>query len=142
MNPQNPNLSNKSIWVAVAITVGIWGCSQNQGVSPAEKIKILESRCLQLEQDSLAISEMREQLAKTVALLEKKLENHVQVVQERNELRSLSDLRTGERDAAQLRGDMLKKGLQDLLEQDDAMTSTARQPVTRVSTGLPIPGKL
>ena len=50
MNELNP--SNRNLLIAIAVTLGIWGCAQNPGPSPkvqAEKIKTLEERLSKME---------------------------------------------------------------------------------------------
>ena len=52
MNELNP--SNRNLFIAIAVTLGIWGCAQNPGPSPkvqAEKIKTLEERLSKMEDD-------------------------------------------------------------------------------------------
>ena len=121
MNELNP--SNRNLLIAIAVTLGIWGCAQNPGPSPkvqAEKIKTLE-------EDRTA--------------LEKKLIHHKEVVQERDELKALTDVRTSERDASQLRCELFKKGLQELLGQDDSMISTSKPAPSRATAGIPFTSK-
>ena len=63
--------------------------------------------------------------------MQKDVEAGKLVAKERDELRQQMDQRTGERDQLQTRCDKLKKGLQTLLGQDDAMTpARPGNPVT------------
>ena len=50
MNELNP--SNRNLLIAIAVTLGIWGCAQNPGPSPkaqAEKIKTPKSPMSQIK---------------------------------------------------------------------------------------------
>lgn len=135
--------SNKTVVLALMITLGLWGCSSS-GPSPkmqAERIKSLEERLAKMEGDYQAILGHREELQAKVETLEEKLVNHKKVVQEREELRNLSEQRKSERDALNIRCEMFKKGLQELIGQDEAMITLGRPTGATVTYGLPIPGK-
>ena len=57
MNELNP--SNRNLLIAIAVTLGIWGCAQNPGPSPkvqAEKIKTLEE--FKRRETELAVQEL------------------------------------------------------------------------------------
>jgi hypothetical protein len=133
--------ANKALIVMVVAGLGVWGCAKgpaNQQAAQAERIKVLESKCTKLEEDYRAVATARDQAKKRLAVLEeekaqlqKELELHQIVVKERDELRRQLEQRTGERDVLQSRCDRLKKGLQSLLGQDDAMAPPATpNPVT------------
>jgi len=141
------NYSNRNLFIAIAITLSIWGCAQNPGPSPkvqAEKIKTLEERISKMEEDHLLLIANRDQLKTRIsaleedrAALESKLVNHKAVVQERDDLKTMVEVRTGEKEAIQLRCELFKKGLQDLIGQDDSMLSTAKPVLSRVTAGIP-----
>ena len=145
MNDFNP--SNRNIFIAIVVTLGIWGCPQNPGPSPkvqAEKIKTLEERIAKMEDEHQALLSNRDQMKTRItaleedrSALEKKLIHHKEVVQERDELKALADLRTSERDASQLRCELFKKGLQELLGQDESMISTSKPSSSRATAGIP-----
>ena len=145
MNDFNP--SNRNIFIAIVVTLGIWGCSQNPGPSPkvqAEKIKTLEERIAKMEDEHQALLSNRDQMKTRItaleddrSALEKKLIHHKEVVQERDELKALANLRTSERDASQLRCELFKKGLQELLGQDESMISTSKPSSSRATAGIP-----
>jgi len=149
MNELNP--SNRNLLIAIAVTLGIWGCAQNPGPSPkvqAEKIKTLEERLSKMEDDHQILLSTRDQMKSRISALEedrnaleKKLIHHKEVVQERDELKALTDVRTSERDASQLRCELFKKGLQELLGQDDSMISTSRPAPSRATAGIPFTSK-
>lgn len=136
-------LSNKTVVAALLITLALWGCSRS-GPDPkvqAERIQSLEERLAKMESDYQAIIAHREELLGKVTALEDKLVLHKKVVQERDELRNISEQRKGERDALQIRCEMFKRGLQELIGQDESMISLGRPSAVTVTAGLPIPGK-
>jgi hypothetical protein len=116
--------------VTLVVLFGLWGCARGPG-SPgaqAERIHTLEAKCSKLEDDYRSVAGARDQARKQVAALEaerarlqKDLADHQVVLQERDTLRQQVTARTGERDVLQQRCDRLKKGLQNLLGQDDAL---------------------
>ena len=65
--------------------------------------------------------------------MQKELAEKQVVLKERDSLRQQVTVRTGERNNLQLRCDRLKKGLQNLLGQDDAMLPVP--PPTSASSG-------
>jgi hypothetical protein len=74
MNDFNP--SNRNIFIAIVVTLGIWGCSQNPGPSPkvqAEKIKTLEERIAKMEDEHQALLSNRDQMKTRITALEKNL---------------------------------------------------------------------
>ena len=127
--------------VLVVATLGVWGCGQGGSSSQAERIRALEAKCAKLEDDYRAAATVRDQARKKTAGLEeeraelqKDLEDKGKqlqlVTKERDELRQNVEVRTTERDVLQTRCERLKRGLQNLLGQDDAVTPTAAPPVT------------
>ena len=135
--------SNKTFIVALVITFGLWGCSSS-GPNPkaqAEKIKSLEERLAKMETDYQSTLSQREELKQKVTTLEEKLCIHQKVVKERDEFKVVSEQRASERDALQIRCEMFKKGLQELIGQDDAMASMGKHFPPTATAGLPIPGK-
>ena len=145
------NRAGKSLIVLLVATVGLWGCAQatsGQAAAQAERVKALEAKCGKLEDDYKSAAAARDQARKRVAALE---EEHAQmeeqqalmqkdieagklVAKERDDLRQLMEARTGERDTLQTRCDKLKKGLQSLLGQDDALSAPAH-PATPAAVG-------
>ena len=87
MNELNP--SNRNLLIAIAVTLGIWGCAQNPGPSPkvqAEKIKTLEERLSKMEDDHQILLSTRDQMKSRISALEedrtaleKKLIHHKEV---------------------------------------------------------------
>ena len=137
------NRISKPLIVLLVAAVGVWGCSQanpGQSAAQAEQIKALQAKCNKLEDDYKAAAAARDQARKRVATLEderaqiddqvaqlqKEIEAGKLVIKERDDLRQQVDSRTGERDMLQTRCDKLKKGLQTLLGQDDALSIPAR----------------
>jgi len=144
---------SKFMIVLVVATLGIWGCAQGNSSSSgqAERIHSLENKCAKLEDDYRAAATVRDQARKKVASLEEERTQLLQdleaqrkqlaseqeaaklVTKERNELRITMENRTTERDLYQARCDKLKKGLQALIGQDDALSS-APTPTTAIGT--------
>jgi hypothetical protein len=118
---------SKALTVMLVAALGAWGCARGPGshyAAQAEKIRALEGKCSKLEDDYKAVAGARDQARRRVTSLEEENARlHRELVEHRTVLR--------ERDALQLRCDRLKKGLQNLLGQDDATASQAAgQPVT------------
>jgi chromosome segregation ATPase len=136
------NRAGKSLIVLLVAVVGLWGCSQatsGQAAAQAERIKALEAKCGKLEDDYKSAAAARDQARKRVsaleeehtqmeeqqALMQKDIEAGKLVAKERDELRQQMEVHIGERDMLQTRCDKLKKGLQSLLGQDDALSAPA-----------------
>jgi septal ring factor EnvC (AmiA/AmiB activator) len=135
---------SKVLTVMLVAALGVWGCARgpaNQSAAQAEKIRSLETKCGKLEDDYKAVAGARDQARQQVSALEeetsrlKKEVSHLRgVVRDRDSIKQQLESRTTERDTLQGRCDRLKKGLQNLLGQDDAMLSSPpTTPVT--STG-------
>lgn len=118
----------KSLSVMLVTFLGIWGCARAP-VAPSaqsDRLRTLETKCTKLQEDYRSVAGARDQAQKQVdalkaerARLLKELNDKQSVVQERNTLREQIATRTNERDTLQQRCDRLKKGLQNLLGQDD-----------------------
>src|SRR5262249_4139751 len=87
-----------------------------------------------------SVAGARDQARKQVAALEserarlqKELADKQVVLKERDDLRQQITTRTGERDTLQQRCDRMKKGLQSLLGQDDAMLPSPTAPTAASS---------
>jgi chromosome segregation ATPase len=136
------NRAGKSLIVLLVAAVGLWGCSQatsGQAAAQAERIKALEAKCGKLEDDYKSAAAARDQARKRVsaleeehtqmeeqqALMQKDIEAGKLVAKERDDLRQQMEVHIGERDMLQTRCDKLKKGLQSLLGQDDALAAPA-----------------
>jgi chromosome segregation ATPase len=132
--------AGKLVAILAVAALGLWGCA-NGPANPgdqADGIHKLEKKCATLEKDYRALTAARDEAAKKAAALEeegkelkkqldaqkaqlrKEQEAQQLLVKERDELRQQTEARTNERDALQVRCDRLKKGLQNLLGQDDA----------------------
>jgi chromosome segregation ATPase len=140
--------ARKALIVLTVAAFGLWGCAQgpSNNAAQAERIKALEAKCGKLEEDYRAVAAARDQARKRVVALEeeksqlqKEVEALHQLAKERDELRVTVDARTNERDALQMRCDRLKKGLQNLLGQDDALLPPTNPPVT--AAAAPTVGK-
>jgi chromosome segregation ATPase len=135
----------KAFSVMLVVFLGLWGCARGPvGQSAqAERIRTLETKCAKLEDDYRSVATARDQARKQVAALEserarlqKELADKQIVVAERDALRKQIATRTNERDSLKLRCDRLKKGLQELLGQDDALLPTTTAP-TAASNNAP-----
>ena len=123
---------SKAMIVMVVTASGLWGCSQGPAGSAAqaERLRALEAKCAKYEEDYRAVAAARDQAKKNLAGLEqeksriqKELVKKQDVEKEREELRKQVEVRIGERDVLQARCDRLKKGIQNLLGQDDGSNS-------------------
>ncbi|HTU17885.1 MAG TPA: hypothetical protein VMG10_07455 [Gemmataceae bacterium] len=139
----------KVLSVMLVVLLGLWGCARGpvNHSAQAERIRTLESKCSKLDDDYRSVAGVRDQLRKKVDALEaerkrlqKDLADKKAVVKERDGLRQEVLARTSERDNLQLRCDRIKKGLQTLLGQDDAMLPAPAAPTTTsTSTTLALP---
>jgi chromosome segregation ATPase len=134
----------KVLSVMVVVLLGLWGCARGP-VGPsaqAERIHTLETKCSKLEDDYRSVAGARDQAFKQVKALEAErarlqkdlAEKH----RERDVLRQQVANCTSERDNLQLRCDRMKKGLQNLLGQDDAMLPTPAPTTTSNNNTSPI----
>jgi hypothetical protein len=140
--------AGKIITVVLVAALGAWGCAKgpaNHYAAQAERIRALESKCAKLEEDYRAVAAARDAARKRVAALEeenvrlgKVVADYQSVIKERDTIRAQLDTRTSERDQFQTRCERMKKGLQNLLGQDDAMLSPGSAPVTSAAPGPPL----
>jgi hypothetical protein len=141
--------ASKALIVVIVASLGLWGCTKgptNLPTAQVERLHALEGKCAKLEDDYRAVASARDQSRKRVTALEeeraqllKEVAVKAALLKEREELRNQIEARIGERNALQDRCDRLKKGLQNLLGQDDAMAPAPTPPVT--STVKVTPGK-
>jgi uncharacterized coiled-coil DUF342 family protein len=131
--------TSKVCIVLLVATLGVWGCAQGPANHSAqgEKIRNLESKCAKLEEDYRAVAAARDQARKRATTLEAERQA---TACERDELRVQVKARTGERDTLQGRCDRLKKGLQNLLGEDDAALAGKQPPVTAAGQGPALSG--
>lgn len=141
--------ANKALCVLVVATLGLWGCAQGPANGPtnAERIRALENKIANLEDDFKAAVAVRDQLRKKLTVIEEEraqlsqqVEQLQAVVKERDELRQQLTVRTTQRDTAQGQFDQLRKGIKSLLSQMEADVVSESQPVTTTSQN-PAPGK-
>lgn len=138
----------KVLSVMLVVLLGLWGCARGPASHSvkSERLRSLESKCAKLQDDYRSVASARDQARKQVAALEaerarlrKDLTEKQAIIKERDSLRRQIASRTSERDTLQLRCDHLKKGLQDLLGQDDAMLPTAAPTASSSGTALELP---
>jgi uncharacterized coiled-coil DUF342 family protein len=110
-----------------------------------DRIHSLETKCSKLEDDYRSVAGARDQARKQVAALEserarlrKELADKQAILKERDSLRQQIATRTNERDNLQQRCDRMKKGLQNLLGQDDAMLPSANAPTATSSNAVQV----
>jgi hypothetical protein len=138
---------SKVLSVMLVAILGLWGCARGPvGQSAtADRIRSLETKCTKLEDDYRSVAGARDQARKQVdalkaeqARLQKELADKQAVLKERDDLRQQVSTRTNERDNLQQRCDRMKKGLQNLLGQDDAMLPTSPAPTAASSSAAPV----
>jgi chromosome segregation ATPase len=137
------NRNGKSVIVLLVAAVGLWGCSQGPGQSAvqAERIKALETKCAKLEDDYKTAAAARDQARKKITTLEEERaqidEQTIALQKEIETGKLLAKERTNERDMLQGRCEKMKKGLQTLLGQDDALAAPAgpAMPAVAVTGG-------
>ncbi|HEY7423045.1 MAG TPA: hypothetical protein VH682_02275 [Gemmataceae bacterium] len=137
----------KVLSVMLVVLLGLWGCARGPvGQSAqAERIHTLETKCSKLEDDYRSVAGARDQARKQVAALEAertRLQKDLAAEhQQRDALRQQMTTRTSERDNLQLRCDRMKKGLQNLLGQDDAMLPEPAPTTTSNNTAPILPAQ-
>jgi chromosome segregation ATPase len=139
--------AGKLLTVLTVAVLGAWGCAKGPANSggQTERIHNLENKCAKLEEDYRGVASARDDARKKAANLEeenKRLQKQLdaqkaqlqkeqdaekQVARERDDLRQQMESRTNERDVLQFRCDRLKKGLQNLLGQDEAYLASPPQ---------------
>jgi chromosome segregation ATPase len=128
---------SKSMIVMVVTACGLWGCARGPAGSAAqaERLRALEAKCAKYEDDYRSVAEARDQAKRAVAglqqersRLQKELTLKQEAEKERDELRKLVEARAGERDQLQARCDRLKKGIQNLIGQDEGAAPGANGP--------------
>jgi chromosome segregation ATPase len=133
----------KVLSVMLVVSLGLWGCARGPGShsAQAERLRSLETKCSKLEDDYRSVASARDQARKQVAALEAERtrlkKDLADKDKERNDLRQQVTACTSERDNLQLRCNRMKKGLQDLLGQDDALLPV-QTPTTTSSNAAPI----
>jgi len=134
----------KVLSVMLVVLLGLWGCARGPVGNSAqtERIHTLETKCSKLEDDYRSVAGARDQARKQVDALkaeQARLEKDLTEKQrERDTLRQQVATCTSERDNLQLRCDRLKKGLQNLLGQDDAMLPATAPTTTSNNNTAPI----
>jgi hypothetical protein len=165
----------KASAMVMVISFGLWGCARKPAnpTANAERARALETRCKQLNQEYLRLTQARDKAKTDLAALEKEAarldkeagtramltkerddlqaqlktaqaardelqQSLAQRTSERDELQQQLTARLSERDALQGRCDRLRKGLQNLLTQDDTPVEMLPAPVPQSpSAGIP-----
>jgi chromosome segregation ATPase len=149
--------------VVMVVSLGLWGCARRpaEQSNGSDRVRSLEARCVKLEQDYRSVATARDKARKEfasaeeeTARLQKELADYqtllkerdqirkqlAQRTNERDELQQQMNERTSERDALVGRCDRLRKGLQELLIQDDAPLGATPTAPTSASAGAPAAG--
>jgi DNA repair exonuclease SbcCD ATPase subunit len=128
---------SKSLIVMVVTACGLWGCARGPAGSAAqaERLRALEAKCAKYEEDYRAVADARDQAKRAVtglqqerSRLQKELTLKQETEKERDDLRKQLEARAGERDQLQARCDRLKKGIQNLIGQDEGAAPGASGP--------------
>src|SRR5262249_46019560 len=134
----------KVLSVMLVVLLGLWGCARGPVGHSAqtERIHTLETKCSKLEDDYPSVAGARDQASKQVDALKAERaglqKDLAERQRERDSLRQQVVTCTSERDNLQLRCDRLKKGLQNLLGQDDAMLPAPTPTTTSNNNTAPI----
>jgi len=149
--------SGKALLVLLVATLALWGCAQGpvsngRPAAQSERIRVLENKCNRLEEDYRSAAASRDQIRQQMAgveeersklddqraQLQKELDVYKLIARERDRLRQEVENRTSERDQLHQRCEKMKKGLQNLLGQDDAMLApSGAQPVSSATASKP-----
>jgi chromosome segregation ATPase len=129
--------ASKALIVLTVAALGVWGCANgpsNHQTAQAERIKTLEAKCAKLEEDFKAAAAARDQARKRLTAVEGERDA---LTKERDDLTKVVEQRTGERDLLQTRCERIRKGLQNLIGQDDALAQPpAVAPVITTTAGV------
>lgn len=126
--------ASKALIVLTVAALGVWGCANgpsNHQTAQAERIKTLETKCAKLEEDLKAAATARDQARKRLAAVEGERDA---LTRERDDLNRVVEQRTGERDLLQTRCERIRKGLQSLIGQDDALAQPQVTPIITTTT--------
>jgi hypothetical protein len=128
--------ANKALVVLVVAALGLWGCAQGPANS-AEKIKALEGKVVNLEEDYKAAASARDAIKKKLAAFEEEqAKKHLAFDQQKEELRQQVAARTAERDAAQTQFEQFRKNLRTLLGQAEAATAVPAPPAAAATASI------
>jgi outer membrane murein-binding lipoprotein Lpp len=151
----------KPIWnmalVLVVAGLGLWGCARQPSVPAlsSERVRQLEARCVKLEQDYATVANARDAVLKEAEGMKQAQQNQARQLEaaqgevtglrkqlhqrsaERDTLLAQVNERTSERDGLLQRMDKVKKGLRELLSQEESPAAPAGS-----TTGPVLPGTL
>jgi uncharacterized coiled-coil DUF342 family protein len=131
----------KALLVAVVLMLGAWGCAKGPGIngsSSAERIKALEFKVAQLQEDFQTAAAARDQVQEKVTAMEKDL---ALLRKERDDLRKQLATRTGERDALHTQYEQFRKAIRDVLGQAEARASIGISTPVTADAVAQAPGK-
>lgn len=144
--------------LVMVVSIGVLGCGRSPGTTGMQdRLRSLETRCTQLEQDYRTVAQARDRARRELAQAQEQLAGQrdlqrelnelrarfqsalteqdglrkllAQRTTERDELRQQMSQRMNEREALLTRCDRLRKGLQSLLTQDDGQGSESAPPM-------------
>jgi seryl-tRNA synthetase len=128
--------ANKALVVLVVAALGLWGCAQGPANS-AEKIKALEGKISDLEQDYQAAASARDAIKKKLATFEEEqAKKHQEFGHQKEDLLQQVAARTAERDAAQMQFEQFRKRLRNLLGQAEAAIAVPAPPAAASSASI------
>jgi hypothetical protein len=140
-----PSAKN-ALGILLVTMVGIWGCAQSSTPNTADRLKALELKNAQLEDDFRTAAAVRDQLRRRVVAMEEEqrrllgqLELEIQdLARDRDALRRQLAERTTERDAVLAHFDHFRKGLKELIGQTEAALPRFADPdTTHVNADAP-----
>lgn len=156
----------KILTVVVIVCLGLWGCARRPAspTGSVERVKVLESRAQKLEQDNRALTQARDKARQDLASLEEEnarlkkdlafqtaLAREVEKLRqqakataaelasrtsERDDLRQQISQRVNEREVLINRCEKMRKGIQQLISQDE---NTAANPGQTPSLPTAVP---
>src|SRR5262245_29181644 len=143
--------------VVLVVGLGIWGCARKPSErGESDRVRSLEGRCVKLEQDYRTAAQARDKARSDVAALEREAIDRDLLIKERDEARSQAEeakaefdriarqlaqrtnerdllrrdlnVTTAERDTVMGRYDRLRRGLQEVMAQDDDSQGASAVP--------------
>jgi hypothetical protein len=108
---------------------GVWGCARGPatgGTAAVERIKSLEEKNARLEEDFRSAAAARDQFQRKLTAAEEQQARLLQdAAREREQLKQLVDLRTGERDAGAAQFEAFRKSIREALGQAEPKSTSA-----------------
>lgn len=130
--------AKQALVVLFVATFGLWGCTQGPANS-FERLRTVEAKNAQLEEELRAATTARDQLKKELASVKaertRQADQLLVLQKEKDDLQAQLTARIGERNAVQAQYEQFRSGLKDLLGRAEAGLSGAPvPPVTSTTT--------